>query len=73
MVSYKMCFRAIIPQNKNLKFFGKKELFSTGGGRGGGAYPSMENSMEIIFFLKPSLSRMYCIECNVENVINAIQ
>ena len=47
-----MCFRAIIPQNNKLKNCWKKiKYFPWGGGVG---YPSMENSMKMIYlFFEP--------------------
>ena len=49
-----MCFRAI---RAKTQIVGKLLIIFHGRGRGEGGYPSMENSMEIIFFLlKPSLN-----------------
>ena len=49
-----MCFRAIKPQNKNLKNCGEKINYFPQEGGGAGGYPSMENSMEIInIFFQP--------------------
>ena len=71
-----MCFRAIIPQNKNLKNCWKQiNYFPRERGQGGGGYPSIENSMEIIniFFEPfpiPNVSKE--IEDDEENYFNFI-